>query len=212
MEKKVNLKKILCINIVNNNKCIYKNKCMFAHSLDEQKKEPIRQYIYDIIFVYDDLSNINILKNKILFNELVILTKKCFNCVNNKCTGGYNCKFGSCIPNYTICYNDLLYGKCLNQIYEYEINNIIIKKCNCGIHLTEKNLIPHNQRLMNDVVSIEKNFLYKHNINYNNKNNIISLHLNDNTIKIVREIINNTNNKAKNIVKTKLNKIVVIEY
>ena len=41
MEKKINLKKILCINIVNNNKCIYKNNCMFAHSLEEQFGEGI---------------------------------------------------------------------------------------------------------------------------------------------------------------------------
>ena len=60
MDKENNFKKLLCYNIVNNNDCIYKNKCMFAHELKEQKKDILRDYIYKIILVYDDLCNINI--------------------------------------------------------------------------------------------------------------------------------------------------------
>ena len=39
IENKVNIKKLLCYNIVNSSKCVYKGKCMFAHNLSEQKKE-----------------------------------------------------------------------------------------------------------------------------------------------------------------------------
>ena len=35
MENKYNFKKLLCYNIVNNCKCVYKHKCMFAHTLEE---------------------------------------------------------------------------------------------------------------------------------------------------------------------------------
>ena len=84
MENKYNFKKLLCYNIVNNCKCVYKHKCMFAHTLEEQKKEPIRQYIYNMLYIWDDLSNININEDKNLLDELTILTKECKNCINKK--------------------------------------------------------------------------------------------------------------------------------
>jgi len=126
MDNKHNFKKLLCYNIVNNCKCVYKNKCMFAHTLDEQIKEPIRLYIHNMLYKWEDLSEINLNEDKMLLDELIILTKECKNCINKKCPGGYNCKFGVCLRENKLCYNDLMYGKCYNMLMEVnEDNNII---------------------------------------------------------------------------------------
>lgn len=197
MDTKQNFKKLLCYNIVNNCKCAYKNKCMFAHTLDEQIKEPMRQYIHNMLYKWDDLSEINLNEEKALLNELIILTKECKNCMGKKCPGGYNCKFGVCLRENKICYNDLMYGKCYNMLMETNENNNVLYKCIHGIHLSEKKLIPYNQRMLTDLTNIETNFLMRHNVLLNSKNNIISLCLNDNTITIVKDIITNKLNKSE---------------
>jgi hypothetical protein len=197
MDNKHNFKKLLCYNIVNNCKCVYKNKCMFAHALEEQIKEPIRQYIYNMLYEWDDLSDINLNEEKSLLDELIILTKECKNCMSKKCPGGYNCKFGVCLRENKICYNDLMYGKCYNMLMETNENGNILCKCIYGIHLSEKKLIPYNQRMLTDLTNIETNFLIRHNVSFNSKNNIISLCLNDNTINMVKDIISNKLNKTE---------------
>lgn len=136
-----NVKKILCYNILNNNKCSYGNKCMFAHSIDEQKKETYREFIIDVIFKSNDLSNVNICEDSKLFTELLIFTKECKNCLIKKCNGGYNCKYGTCVSNLKICKNDIITGKCKKEI------NKNTSSCINGIHLTEKKLIPYNLQL-----------------------------------------------------------------
>jgi hypothetical protein len=196
MENKHNFKKLLCYNIVNNCKCVYKNKCMFAHTLDEQKKEPIRQYIYNMLYVWDDLSNININEDKLLLDELNIFSKECKNCINKKCPGGYNCRFGVCLRENKICYNDMIYGKCYNMLMETNHDGIILYRCIHGIHLTEKKLIPYNQRMLSELTNLETNFLIKHNVNFNSKNNIISILLNSNTISLIKDIISNKISKT----------------
>ena len=205
MENKYNFKKLLCYNIVNNCKCVYKNKCMFAHTLEEQKKDPIRQYIYNLLYLWDDLSNININEDKNLLDELIILTKECKNCISKKCPGGYNCRFGTCLKENKICYNDLMYGKCYNMLIETNYDEIILYRCIHGIHLTEKKLIPYNQRMLSELTNIETNFLIKHNVNFNSKNNIISIGLNDNTIGLIKDIISNKINKVQIINNIKFN-------
>jgi hypothetical protein len=164
---------------------------MFAHTLDEQKKEPIRQFIYNMLYIWDDLSNINVNEDKSILDELIILTKECKNCINKKCPGGYNCKFGVCLRDNKICYNDLMYGKCYNMLNETNHNGNILCRCIHGIHLTEKKFIPYNQRMLSELTNIESGFLMKYNISFNSKNNIISIGLNDNTIKIAKDIISN---------------------
>jgi hypothetical protein len=192
-----NIKKLLCYNIVNNSKCVYKGKCMFAHNLQEQKKEPIREFIHNMIYMWDDLSNIDIHDDKELFEELSIYTKECKNCIIKKCPGGYNCKFGVCIKDIKICYGDLMYGKCYNLLKEETVNNKSIKRCIHGVHLTEKFMIPYYQRVPLDIYP-ENIDLYKNNIiNYNYKNNTISLLLNDNTIGLVKDLISNKLNKIE---------------
>lgn len=210
MDDKHNFKKLLCYNIVNGCKCVYKNKCMFAHTLDEQIKDYKRQYIYDMLYKFDDLSEINLNEDKTLLDELIILTKECKNCVNKKCPGGYNCKFGVCLRENKICYNDLMYGKCYNMLMEVNENENILYKCINGIHLSEKKLIPYNQRMLTDLTNIEVNFLMKHNVSLNSKNNIISLCLNDNTINIIKDIMANKLNKTEIINNIKsMNKLLM---
>jgi hypothetical protein len=199
MDKKDNnFKKLLCYNIVNNLKCLYKTKCMFAHTLDEQNKDSYRGFINDMIYEYNDLSNININDNKELYEELLIYTKECKNCINKKCPGGYNCKFGVCMKELKVCYNDLLYGKCTNQLTKEIINNekqVIIHRCINGIHLSEKNLIPYYQRLSNEINILDNGSYLCDNINYFSKINTISLILNEKTIKIAKYILSKKNNK-----------------
>ncbi len=192
IENKVNIKKLLCYNIVNNSKCVYRSKCMFAHNLSEQKKEYYREYIYQMINYQDDLSNIDIYENKILFDELIILTKECKNCINKKCPGGYNCKFGACTKDFKICYNDLMHGKCYNSLTTDEYGT---KRCLHGVHLTEKNLISYYQRIPLDLYSNDFNIFHFKYINYNSKNNMISLLLNNETIQIVKDLVSNKPNK-----------------
>ncbi len=78
-KNKENIKKLLCYNIVNNAKCMYKGKCMFAHNLNEQKKDPLREYIYNMIYNWDDLSYIDLYNDKLLFDDLNLYTKECKN-------------------------------------------------------------------------------------------------------------------------------------
>lgn len=215
---------------------------MFAHSLEEQIKEPMRQKIFSMLYEWDDLSEINLNEDKILLEELVVMTRECKNCMGGKCPGGYNCKFGVCVRENKICYNDLMYGKCYNMLMEYETKrwvdgygethshipsiatgftdtygtNVsarcggsegcawntgsttpfisepnILYKCIHGIHLTEKKLIPYNQRMLTDLTHIETNFLMKHNASFNAKSSIISICLNDQTIRLVKDIVGN---------------------
>jgi hypothetical protein len=179
---------------------------MFAHTLEEQKKEPIRQLIYNMLYIWEDLSNINVNEDKYLLDELIMLTKECKNCINKKCPGGYNCKFGVCLRENKICYNDLMYGKCYNMLMETNNNDLILYRCIHGIHLTEKKFIPYNQRMLSELTNLETNFLIRHNINFNSKNNIISIGLNDNTISIVKDIISNKITKSDIINNLKINK------
>jgi hypothetical protein len=88
-----------------------------------------------------------------------------------------------------------MYGKCYNILRQENTNNLIIKRCIHGVHLTEKNLIPYYLRIPIDFNSGEFTLLKSNNINYNSKNNIISLLLNDDTIILVKDLISNKNNK-----------------
>ena len=176
-----NVKKILCYNILNTNKCSYGNKCMFAHSLNEQKKDNYKEFIINLILVNDNLSNINICADSKLFNELIIFTKECKNCIIKKCNGGYNCKYGTCLPFLKICKTDLITGKC-----KKDKNNI---SCIDGIHLTEKKLIPYNLQLY---TYPNTNFLLYDNNIITNK-----ILLNINNMTIIKEAIIQSNIKQE---------------
>lgn len=136
MKQTENHKKILCKNITNNGKCLYTQKCVFAHTLDEQKVDKIRLEAYNIIKGTNNLSQINLIKDQQLYNTLVSLTTVCELCITNKCTGGYNCKHGACKNKYVICHTDLNKGTC--------------NKCD-NIHLTIRGLVPYCAQIINNL-------------------------------------------------------------
>lgn len=151
-----NKKKLLCNNVITNRSCGYNNKCMYAHSLEEQQIDVIRKAAYDILFSSSDLSNINFQENITLYKSLKELTKLCD---RQYCTGGYNCKHGICgNKKYQICIKDLEYGDCNNQ------------NCNC-VHLTKRGLKPYYVGTKDEKSpNIEQNI--KNNIQNNIQNNI----------------------------------------
>ena len=156
--KNYNQKKILCNNNIINDNCAYGNKCLYAHNISEQNIDSVRKKVLDIINSSDDLSKIDLnnLNNKFLLRDLLIYTRVCENCKKNKCTGGYNCKFGACSDEYVICYDNLNYDNCKN------------KDCKL-IHLTKRGLKPIYSKIyytINNIDIIKKN-------NKNNKNNNI---------------------------------------
>ena len=143
-----NYKKILCKNINDIGKCIYNNKCLYAHSLEEQNIESIRETAYKMIKIDTDLSHIDLSKNKYLYNNLQALSKLCQHCEEKKCTGGYNCKHGACDKIYVICLTDLNKGSCEGG-------------CN-KIHLTLKGLVPYGTSIIKNMktkIQIPKAFI-----------------------------------------------------
>jgi len=154
-------KEMLCRNILNDGICKYKHKCLYAHSLDEQVVSDLRRRAYQIILESDDLSELDLTKDKELYFELIQLTKVCERCVRNECTGGKNCRNGVCKRNYRLCYNDLVFGECSD--------------INCkSIHLSERGYISYVKRTYNKIIKQKeedsdtiKN-LYKTGIEVNN--------------------------------------------
>ncbi|ATZ80576.1 hypothetical protein BMW23_0529 [Bodo saltans virus] len=128
-----NLKKILCENMIYNGECKYDQKCLYAHNIDEQNINDKRKYIYDLIDIIDDLSQIDLKKDYSMYKSLLELTRMCKKCMDNMCIGGYNCKLGACVKKYCICANDLNNGLCKNP--------------NCDfVHLTKKGLKPYYKK------------------------------------------------------------------
>ncbi len=170
IRKKYNHKKILCNNYILNNTCQHGSKCSYAHNLEEQNIDAYRQKTLDILNSNEDLSYIDFtqFQYKILMKDLLTYTKICENCINKKCTGGYNCKYGTCLEKYLICYDDLNYNHCTTK--------------NCEkIHLSKRNLKPilnkiyytidnHIRQNLTDINTSDNNL---HNINTENKNNIL---------------------------------------
>lgn len=128
-EENHNLKKILCQNVIDRGECKYGNKCLYAHSLDEQNIDEKRRLIYELIDDDSDLSDFDLRKNYSAYKFLLELTKYCKNCSEGKCIGGYNCKAGACMKRYCICINDLNNGNCKTPTCDF-------------IHLTKRGLKP----------------------------------------------------------------------
>lgn len=123
-----NQKKILCNNILKYHKCTYGNKCLYAHSLDEQNVDYIKKKAYDIIRSSENI-NIDLSKDEKLSKIFLQFTKICDDCKNKVCPGGYNCKYGTVDEKYQTCYDDIMTGNCTKE--------------NCKlIHLTQKGIKP----------------------------------------------------------------------
>jgi hypothetical protein len=136
-QKNDNYKKILCKNITSCGKCIYNNKCLYAHSLEEQNVDAIRLIAYDMIKKNNDLSHVDLSKSKQLYTNLLSLSKLCPHCDEGTCTGGYNCKHGVCDKIYIVCQIDLNKGTCDGG---------------CGkVHLTTKGLVPYGVNIMRNL-------------------------------------------------------------
>ena len=175
-----NYKKILCYNILNKKICSYGDKCLFAHNLKEQIINKNKKKIIDMILNDNNLAYFNICEDDDFYKELLVFTVRCNKCYENICNGGYNCKNGVCCDSLLICKDDLITGKCKN--------NVINKYCCNGIHLTEKNLIPYNIQLY---MYPNLNFVINNNIQdssylLNNK-----YKLDDDTIVDINEVIEN---------------------
>ncbi|AYV84751.1 MAG: hypothetical protein Hyperionvirus37_4 [Hyperionvirus sp.] len=135
-----NMKKVLCNNVLIAQTCHYGDKCMYAHSLEDQNVEGVRRKAYDIL---EGVEKINYKPDRELSKTLLQLTKICEACCKNKCPGGYNCKYGVFDKKYQVCEDDLRYGICYNTM------------CN-NIHLTNRGLIPLNSIGKHEPIKIIK--------------------------------------------------------
>lgn len=159
------LKKILCNNIFLIGECHYGPKCLYAHALNEQKIEPVRDICYKMIMEdNNDLSNINLHEKNDIYRTLLQMTKICDMCIQKKCVGGYNCKYGVFDKKYQICINDLKYGDCNESDCEL-------------VHLTKKNIKPiyekKNKIIYDSDSLIDDLFLVKRNNMTNDINKFI---------------------------------------
>ena len=126
-----NKKRILCYNILHSpNTCKYGAKCDYAHSLDDQIIDPIRDKVYNMLRKDVDMTLIDLIHDKELYNTLSTLTRVCRECSKKLCPGGYNCRMGALNEKYRICYDDMMYGTCSRGECKY-------------IHLTNKGLKPY---------------------------------------------------------------------
>src|SRR5437868_7540250 len=66
-----NNKKILCRNIILNNVCPYGNKCIFAHTKNEQIINNLREQSLHIITSNNDISDVNLKLNYKLYEDLL---------------------------------------------------------------------------------------------------------------------------------------------
>jgi len=161
-------KRLMCNNILKTTKCCYGDKCVFAHSLKEQRKDPIRKFIYNIINKKDDVNNIEIIHDKNIIKILYLFTKKCLSCEQNKCPGGYNCNTGVISSQYILCEHDLSHGFCVSS------------KCN-KLHLSKKGyVINKNYTQLNiDMSDTEKHVIYDETNNGAEIYNNVGVTLND---------------------------------
>ncbi|MEM0354118.1 MAG: hypothetical protein QXW79_00915 [Thermoplasmata archaeon] len=156
-----NEKRLICLSIINNKICNYGEQCTYAHSLEEQIIDSERSFIYKIILDRDlmKINNFSDLEMEETYKYLLVATRLCEKCRNNRCTGGYNCRYGVNTPYLKICRNDLLTGECINKVIDINIPEDIIRKicsphndvtylpsykgCINGHHLSERKLVPY---------------------------------------------------------------------
>ena len=161
-------------------RCNYGDKCLFAHSLEEQYIEPYRKQIYDILNSSNSLEELDLKKDYNIYKTLLELTTICDSCIKKECKGGYNCKHGACKYEYQICINDLNYGNCSN------------KDC-VKLHLTKRGLKPYygiheNNKYLDGVLLTQSYFnsdneedinMENADIEIENNSDIISLYSNE---------------------------------
>lgn len=123
-------KHMLCKSIISKKQCHYGQKCLYAHSLEEQKLNKVRDRAFKLIRGDIDASKVNIFQERDLYKTLLSLCELCTKCNEGKCTGGYNCREGAFDKKYVVCSLDLNKGKCTDS--------------DCyKVHLTERGLKPY---------------------------------------------------------------------
>lgn len=140
-----NKNRLLCYHMLSNKQCKYGKLCTYAHKLEDQILDENKQILLDI-YKKNNLKNIPINNSEVKIT-LLQMTSLCPNCILHQCSGGYNCKKGAFTYDMLICYDDLMYGNCNNNIYDNKFkiyNSIEINKKRCcnGIHLTYYNMAP----------------------------------------------------------------------
>ena len=135
--KPVNNKRLLCKNILSTGSCSYGNVCIYAHSIDEQILDPTRKKAYDMIIKERPMYDINLIEDDELFKTFKQMCYTCENCVEHKCSGGYNCRNGVCNSKYRICLKDLMDGNCVSRR--------TIGYCEF-IHLTDRGLLSYKEQ------------------------------------------------------------------
>jgi len=167
-----NRKRLICYSTINNENCSYGDNCTYAHSLEEQVIDHDKKYIYQIVLDKNLMNfyDVNNPKTDEIYKYLLFLTRMCDVCIQKKCTGGYNCKYGVSHPFLKLCKNDLLMGECRNRIVEIPPEKFIIDKiksdeveipdtyygCLNGHHLTNRNLVPY-YKYDHEKESVKKN-------------------------------------------------------
>jgi hypothetical protein len=152
-----NEKRLLCFSVLNNQICSFRNKCTYAHDLDEQIIDIDRKFVYQIVLDNNlmDFFSITNPKTDEIYKALLLMTQVCDNCINGRCTGGYNCKHGVLDTSLKLCKNDLMMGECINKIQTINVNPLIFEKidnitksteykgCLNGHHLTFRGFLPY---------------------------------------------------------------------
>lgn len=150
----VRQKRLLCRSILNNGPCKYGAKCTYAHSYTEQIIDADKLELYQTIL---DKNLLNIQENPEkckIYASLLKMGTVCPNCINNKCTGGYNCRDGSFDKMLKLCKNDLYTGACTNKLVSIHVSDDIRTKFGCdmtfeyigcynGHHLTSRGLMSY---------------------------------------------------------------------
>ena len=151
-----NLKRLLCNNILAFGKCNYGDKCMYSHSLEEQKKDKIREQAYGLIdhclnnndyVVAEDIYN-----DKELLKTIASLCKVCPNCEAHKCPGGYNCKYGVFDKKLKICEDDLYYCCCDENCASVHMSKIGLTLKNDS-RKKKRNIIKNNEPLVGTLLT-----------------------------------------------------------
>lgn len=124
-------KRILCQSVLDNVACRYGDNCKFANTLDEQAIDADKKEAVDVLLTESKtLEDIDLVKNKLLYQNFIRLNNFCPACASGMCKWGYNCNKGACIKKLLVCEKDLYDGKC--------------ERTSCSAnHLTKRGLIPY---------------------------------------------------------------------
>ena len=111
-------KTLLCEHYITSHKCIYGNRCKYAHGIKDQAIKPSRKLIYQLMFnekltqEQQEILIEKIEKDESQLAEILYLTQVCPDCKKNSCIGGRNCKNGAMNEKDAICKKLLLTWIC----------------------------------------------------------------------------------------------------